>query len=173
MAFPPAKFDPKKLPDIARLAKLRGSAEHGKQSLAANVKNDLQCLKCHTIGGVGGQIGPDLSTIGKKASRETLFESIINPSKAVAEQHVTWSIVTKDGKSISGLLIEETPGHGFIRDANGKDTKIEKKEIDAREKDPNSLMPDNLLAYMTEEDLLDMVEYLLTLNQDAGVSQKK
>ncbi|HMF14266.1 MAG TPA: HEAT repeat domain-containing protein, partial [Gemmataceae bacterium] len=165
-AFPAPKLDPAKLPDIAKLAKLQGNAERGKKFLAATVKNDLQCMKCHTIQGVGGQIGPDLSQIGKKASRENLFESILYPSKAIADQYVTWNIVTKDGKSVSGLLIEETPEHLLIRDANGKDTKIEKKEIEAREKDSKSIMPDNLLAFMTEDELLDMVEYLLTLKEE-------
>ncbi len=163
IAFPPAKLDPKKLPDIARLAKLRGNAEHGKQILAASVKTDLQCLKCHTIHGQGGQIGPDLSQIGQKASRENLLESILYPSKAIADQFVTWNIVTRDGKALSGLVIEDTADHVLLRDANGKDTKIDKKDIEAREKDPKSIMPDNLLAYMTEDDLLDLVEYLLTL----------
>jgi putative heme-binding domain-containing protein len=173
IAFPPAKLDPKKLPNIAKLAKLHGNVERGKKFLAATAKNDLQCMKCHTIHGVGGQIGPDLSQIGKKASRENLFESILYPSKAIADQFVTWNIVTKDGKSVSGLLIEETGEHVLIRDANGKDTKIGKKEIDAREKDPKSIMPDNLLAFMTEDELVDMVEYLLTLNQEPNSSKKK
>jgi putative heme-binding domain-containing protein len=164
--FPPAKLDPKRLPDIAQLAKLRGNADHGKQVLAASVKNDLQCMKCHTIHGHGGQVGPDLSMIGKKASRENLFESILYPSKAIADQYVTWAIVTKDGKSINGLLIEETPTFVLLRDANGKDTKIETRDIEAREKDPKSLMPDNLLALMTEDELVDMVEYLLTLKEE-------
>src|SRR5262249_22212164 len=134
--------------------------------LADSAKNDLQCTKCHTIHGVGGQIGPDLSSIGKKASRENLFESILYPSKAIADQYVTWNVVTKAGNSVSGLLIEETGDHLLIRDANGKDTKIDKKDIDAREKDPKSIMPDNLLAFMTEDELVDLVEYLLTLREE-------
>jgi hypothetical protein len=89
IAFPPARLDPKKLHDIARLAKPRDNAEHGKQILAASAKNDLQCLKCPTVGGVGGQIGRDFPTLGKKASRENLFESILYSSKAIANQYVT------------------------------------------------------------------------------------
>src|SRR5262249_31912586 len=72
-AFPSRDHDPKKLPDIAKLAKLHGNVDRGKKFLAATAKNDLQCMKCHIIHGVGGQIGPDLSQIGKKASRENLF----------------------------------------------------------------------------------------------------
>src|SRR5262249_46746592 len=61
LAFPPpGKLDPAKLPSIATLARAHGDAGRGKQILAASVKNEAQCLKCHTVRGVGGQIGPDL-----------------------------------------------------------------------------------------------------------------
>lgn len=164
IAFPPpGKIDPKKLPAIADLAKRKGDVAHGKELLAATVKNDLQCLKCHTVKGVGGKIGPDLSTIGTKASRENLLESILYPSKAIADQFVSWNVLTKKGISITGLLIEETPAQIILRDANGADHKIAVNEIDEKTKSAVSLMPENLLALMTEDDLVDMVEYLLTL----------
>ena len=165
--FPPAKIDPKKIPEIPVLAKRRGDAARGKLVFAASVKNDLQCMKCHTIRGQGGQIGPDLSMIGKKASRENLFESILYPSKAIADQYITWVIDTKKGQTITGLLVEETNVHVILRDANGKDTTIEKTQIDERKKSLKSLMPEDLLAHMTEDELLDVVEYLFTLKTPA------
>jgi putative heme-binding domain-containing protein len=161
IAFPPpGKLDPKKLPAIDVVALRKGDPVRGKALLAASAKNDLQCLKCHTIRGVGGAVGPDLSVIGKKASRENLIESILYPSKAIADQYVTWVIETKAGLVLTGLLIEETPEQLTLRDANAKDTTISKKEIDSRAKSPNSLMPSDLLAYMTEDDVVDVVEYL-------------
>ncbi|HEY7156445.1 MAG TPA: PVC-type heme-binding CxxCH protein [Gemmataceae bacterium] len=164
IAFPPPRrLDPKKLPSIATLLNRKGDAARGQKLIAASIKNDMQCLKCHTISGTGGQIGPDLSVIGKKASMENLFESILNPSKAIADQYLTWQIETKKGLSLSGLLVEETPTTVTLRDGNGKDTKIDKKDIESREKSPKSLMPDDLLAYMTEDDLVDMVAYLFGL----------
>jgi putative membrane-bound dehydrogenase-like protein len=160
---PPAKLDPKRLPGPAALAKRRGNADRGKELLAVSVKSNLQCLKCHTIQGVGGKVGPDLSVIGKKASRENLFESILLPSKAIADQYVSWVVETKKGLVLTGLLVQETPDSITLRDANAKDTRIDKKEIETRSKSLVSLMPSDLLSYMTEEDLVDMVEYLFTL----------
>jgi putative membrane-bound dehydrogenase-like protein len=166
--FPPAgKIDPKKIPAIDALVKRTGDANKGKQLLAASVKSDLQCLRCHTVRGVGGNVGPDLSMIGKKAGRDNLFESILYPSKAIADQYVTWVFTTKKGQAISGLLAEETPTHVILRDANGKDTKLDKADIDERSKDPKSMMPENLMSYMTEQDLLDIVAYLFTLKTSA------
>jgi putative heme-binding domain-containing protein len=160
---PPGKLNPKKLPSLAALAARRGNAGRGKELFIASAKNDMQCMKCHTIRGHGGQVGPDLSMIGKKASRENLFESILFPSKAIADQYVSWQIESKKGVSLVGLLIEETPDSLTLRDGNGQDRKIAKKDIETREKTLKSLMPEDLLAYMTEEDLIDTVEYLFTL----------
>jgi putative membrane-bound dehydrogenase-like protein len=164
IAFPPPRrLDPKKLPSIAQLLTRKGDAARGQKLMAASLKNDMQCLKCHSIHGLGGQIGPDLSVIGKKASKENLFESILNPSKAIADQYLNWQIETKKGLSLVGLIVEETPAAIMLRDANGKDTKIDKKDIETREKSPKSLMPDDLLLYMTEDDLVDIVAYLFEL----------
>jgi putative membrane-bound dehydrogenase-like protein len=164
LAFPSAsRLDPKKLPSPAALAHRKGDATRGQRLIAASLKSDLQCLKCHTIDGTGGKVGPDLSAIGKKGSRENLFESILFPNKAIADQYVSWLIGTKQGLIITGLIVEETADHITVRDANAKDTRIDKKDIDTREKSPNSLMPSDLLGTMTEDDLVDMVEYLYWL----------
>jgi putative heme-binding domain-containing protein len=164
--FAVRKLDPKKLPEIAKLLARPGDPRRGRQIMAESQKNDLQCLKCHTIRGVGGNVGPDLSAIGKKASIENLFESILFPSKAIADQYLSWIVETNNGLQITGLLVEETPDHITIRDANAKDTKIAKKEIASREKSAVSIMPADLLAYMTEDDLVDMVAYLFTLKEE-------
>ena len=158
---PPGRLDPAKLPSIAELARRRGSPAHGKQVMATN--KDLRCLACHTIRGAGGHVGPDLSMVGKKASRENLFESILFPSKAIANEYLSWVIGTKDGLVLTGLIVEETADHVTLRDANGKDTKIAREQIDSKSKSPNSLMPNDLLAYMAEDDLVDIVSYLYTL----------
>ena len=105
----------KKLPSPAALAARRGDAARGQKLLAVSAKSDLQCLKCHSVLGTGGAIGPDLSVIGKKASRENLFESILYPSKAIADQYVTWQVETRRGLSLSGLIVEEAPTHIILR----------------------------------------------------------
>ncbi|HLW64722.1 MAG TPA: PVC-type heme-binding CxxCH protein [Gemmataceae bacterium] len=160
---PPGKLDLKKLPPISELAKRTGNADKGRQLVAASAKNEAQCLKCHTIRGSGGNVGPDLSMIGKKGSRENILESILLPSKAIADQYIQWQIETKQGQQILGLIIEETPDSILLRDANAKDYRIAKKDIDTRNKSLVSIMPDNIATAFTEEELLDVAEYLLTL----------
>ncbi len=169
IAFPPpAKLDIAKLPPLNVLAARRGDPERGKQILASTLTNDAQCMKCHAVRGVGGKIGPDLATIGTKASRENLFESILFPSKAIADQYVQWDVTTTRGTTVSGLLIEDKPDHVLLRDANGKDIRIARRDIGEKEKNPKSLMPEDIARTLTEEELVNLVEYLATL-QSAGV----
>jgi putative membrane-bound dehydrogenase-like protein len=165
LLFPAAgKLDPKKLPAPAVLAKRTGDVKRGERVFAATIKNEAQCLRCHTVNGVGGNIGPDLSMIGKKASKENLFESILIPSKAIADQYIQWKVDTTDGKTVTGLLVAETETSLTLRDANGKDHTFATKDLDGpKQKSLTSIMPDNLVAALTEDELIDLVEYLLTL----------
>ncbi len=164
LLFPaPGKLNPKNLPSPAALAKRTGDAANGKKLLAASLTGESQCLKCHMVRGQGGQIGPDLSMVGKKGSRENLFESILLPSKAIADQYVTWSVATADGQTISGLLVGETETALTVRDANGKDYAIAVKDIDKKSKSLISIMPEGLVATLSEDELVDLVEYLTQL----------
>jgi putative membrane-bound dehydrogenase-like protein len=165
LLFPaPGKLDPKKLPPISELAKRKGDVKRGEAILAASLKSEAQCLRCHTVRGVGGNIGPDQSMIGKKASKENLLESILLPSKAIADQYVQWKVDTIDMKSVTGLLVEETATNITLRDANGKDHTFALKDLDGpKQKSLVSIMPDNLVSALTEDELIDLVEYMLTL----------
>lgn len=158
-------LDPKSLPPAAELAKKPGDPARGKALLLKSKANEVQCLKCHLVKGEGGQIGPDLSLIGKKASVENLLDSILHPSKAIADQYVTWVVTTADGQTISGLLVSETETTLTIRDANGRDYPIPAKDVEKRAKSLVSLMPEDVIRALTEQDLLDLVAYLATLKE--------
>jgi len=161
VAFPaPGKMDLNKLPDIAKLVPRTGNPKHGRELLAVK---ELGCVRCHTIRGVGGNVGPDLSMIGKKASRENLFESILYPDKAIADQFIQHMILDRGGVTVTGLLVEETPEHVVIRDGLAKDHKIAKDDIENRGKSKKSIMPSDLIPFLSEQDLVDIVTYLETL----------
>jgi putative heme-binding domain-containing protein len=166
--FPaPGKLNPKKLPAISELARRTGNVENGKQIMARSLTGETQCLKCHMVRGTGGQIGPDLSMIGKKGSVENLFESILYPSRAIADQSVSWKIDTIDGLSLTGLIVQENESNLTLRDANGKDYPIPVKDIEKRTKSLVSLMPEDLIATLSEDELVDLVAYLMTLRTAA------
>lgn len=164
IAYPvSAKLDLKKLPSSQILGQRTGNVEKGKALYLASANSQLQCAKCHTVQGKGGAIGPDLTQVGKKASKENLYDSLLQPSKAIADQFLTWVIETKKGQVLTGLVVEEGKDFVTLRDGNGKDYRLEKKEIESRVKGLNSLMPSDLVLNLSEGELTDLVEYLFTL----------
>lgn len=167
--FPaPGRLDLKNLPPMAQLVARLGDAARGKAVWDASATGAAQCAKCHTVRGVGGQVGPDLSMIGKKASRENLFDSILDPSKAIADQHTSYTLTTSAGVTVTGLLVNDTPQALTLRDANGKDTSIPKGDIDGDvRKSKVSLMPQDVVAALTADELVDLVTYLQTLQTAA------
>jgi putative membrane-bound dehydrogenase-like protein len=158
-----AKLDLAKLPALEELAKKPGDAKRGEAIYMASFTGEAQCMKCHKVNGKGGEIGPDLSAIGTKGSVQNLFESILYPSRAIADQHVSWAVSTADGQTVTGLLVKETETALTIRDANGKDTVIETKNVEAKKKSLVSLMPEDVVKSLTEPELVDLVAYLATL----------
>jgi hypothetical protein len=68
---------------------------------------------------------------------------------------------------LTGLVVEETADAVTLRDGNGKDTKVARKDIESRTKSPKSLMPEDLVVYMTEDDLVDLVACLFELKSPA------
>ena len=169
LAFPaPGKLNPKNLPAPGVLAKRSGDATRGKAVWNASLTGAAQCAKCHMVRGVGGAVGPDLTGIGKKASRENLYDSILTPSKAIADQYIQHSVTTTAEVTVSGLLVADTPTAITLRDANGKDTTVAKKDIEGPvRKLKTSIMPEDVVAALTEDELIDLVAYLETLKVTA------
>ena len=107
--------------------------------------------------------------IGKKSAREALYESILQPSKAIADQYLQHSgHHDRGGDRSPGLLVADTPDAITLRDANGKDTTIPKKDIAGEvRKLKISIMPEDVVAALTEDELTDLVAYLETLKTPA------
>ncbi|VTR96114.1 membrane-bound dehydrogenase domain protein : Uncharacterized protein OS=Planctomyces maris DSM 8797 GN=PM8797T_07447 PE=4 SV=1: GSDH: Cytochrom_C [Gemmata massiliana] len=169
LAFPaPGKLNPKSLPAVAELARRGGDVARGKAVWTASLTGAAQCAKCHMVRGTGGQVGPDLSMIGKKISRENLYESLLTPSKAIADQYIQHSVTTTADVTVSGLLVSDTPAAITLRDANGKDTTVLKKDIEGQvRKLKTSIMPEDIVAALNEDELVDLVAYLETLKTAA------
>ena len=89
---------------FAELLKRRGNVEHGK--VVFNTTGT--CAKCHTIDGVGKDVGPNLSEIGDKFPKDALYESILFPSAAIAHNYETHRIELQSGNVVQGIIVSET-----------------------------------------------------------------
>jgi putative heme-binding domain-containing protein len=158
--LPPARND-KPLPPLAELLKAKGNVASGKKVFATTGK----CATCHVVGSEGKEVGPNLTEIGSKLSREALFESILFPSAGISHNYETWVVTTNDGNVVTGVLATQSPDSVTIRNAEGLAREIRKEEIEEMRKQPVSLMPADLQKTMTAEELIDVIEYLQTLKK--------
>ncbi len=160
--FPPAPSrNDQPLPPLAQMLKTKGDVAKGKI-----VFNTIgKCNTCHVVNMEGKEVGPNLSEIGSKLSREALFESILYPSAGISHNYETWTAVTDAGNTISGIKVSETPDTVVLRGADAITRTINKKEIEAFKKQAISLMPADLQKTMTAEELIDVIEFTQTLKK--------
>ena len=160
----PATADSKPLPPVAELVKRQGDAARGKQ-IFTGVGT---CAKCHKVAGEGKEVGPDLSEIGSKLSKDALYVSILDPSAGINFNYETHTLLLADGTVLNGIVVSQTDDEITLKDAEAIVRKIPRDEIEDMKKQPISLMPADLQKSLTAENLVDVVEYLTTLKKAGG-----
>jgi len=144
------------LPPVSVLAEKTGDAMHGKE-----VFNTI-CSTCHQVGNAGTNFGPALTEIGTKLPKQALYSSILYPDQGISFGYEGYRFKMKDGSEAFGLIVSETSDKVEIKYLATQQT-LNKADIVSRVKLNNSLMPANLQSTMSEQDLVDLVEYLSTL----------
>ena len=145
----------------AEILAMAGDAERGK-ALFFNT-NGVQCKNCHRVGEVGTGVGPELTQIGKKLDRAKLLESILEPSRAIDPQFVSYLMETAEGQVLSGLLVRRNESEVVLKLADGKDVRVAVGEVERFAPQQKSLMPDLLLREMTGQQVADLIEFLAGL----------
>lgn len=140
---------------------LPGDPARGKQVFFETA--GVSCKNCHRIQQEGKEVGPELTAIGKKLSREQLLESILEPSKRIEPKFVTHLVETDDGQILTGLLIQQNGDEVVLKDAQDRVTRIRTRNIEQLAPQRQSLMPELLLRDMTAEQVADLLAYLGTL----------
>lgn len=126
------------------------------------------CVRCHRLRGEGGNLGPDLGGVGSKYDRAFLIESILYPSRQIAEGFAQTMVRTKSGRILSGLVRSETPEALTLVDSEGACRELRTSEIDLRKVSDVSLMPENLQAALSHEEFADLIAFLAVQKGDEG-----
>jgi putative heme-binding domain-containing protein len=127
-------------------------------------RKDATCLACHAIAGAGGQVGPDMTSIGASAQVDYLVESILIPNKAVKEGYHALRVTTLDNKVYVGIKTREADGKLYLRDSEDKEIAIPEKDIDEKSQS-RSLMPDGLADQLTRQEFVDLVRFMSELGK--------
>lgn len=147
---------------LQKIAKERATAFPKTASAEEGAKvYQTHCVACHSIGGKGGRVGPELDGIGHRGL-ERLCEDILAPNRNV-DRVFRYSIVTlKNGTAITGLFRREEGALLVFVDASGKELTVEKSEITQRTESETSLMPEIFADLLPPADFQNLMAYLLS-----------
>lgn len=134
-----------------------GDAELGKKIFFD--RQDVQCLRCHQLNGTGGVVGPDLTGIGKRLSREQLLESVVLPNQRIAKGYESLVIRMQGGSTHVGLLKSDDAENVVIESPEDGLLKIPKSEIESLDLGLSS-MPPEIATALSKRDLRNLIEFL-------------
>jgi putative heme-binding domain-containing protein len=117
------------------------------------------CATCHKLFGQGEPTAPDLTHANRK-DRDYLLASIVDPSAVIRREHLSYTVQTTDGRFLTGLVVEQTPGSVTLINTKHERTRIARDKIESMEESPVSLMPENLLKELKPQELRDLFSYL-------------
>lgn len=121
------------------------------------------CVSCHRVEGQGNQFGADLNKLDPKLTAVDLLKDVLEPSLRINEKFQAFTFVLKSGKSLTGLILEETPERLKVIEnplVKAEPIEIKKSEIDERVKSVTSIMPKGLLDKLTRDEVLDLIAYI-------------
>jgi len=149
-----------KLPDLLSLTEPstgNASFENGRRAMLA-----ASCLKCHRLGSTGGQVGPNLTQVGKRFDNRAILESILTPAKAIDPKYGYTAYVLTNGKLIVGratqvgaasIVVETDP-------VSGASVTVQRSQIEEASPAKISPMPSGLIDVLTHQEIRDLLAYL-------------
>jgi len=118
------------------------------------------CFSCHTVGYLGGKVGPDLTSIGQARTERDLLESVIYPSVSFVRSYEPYIVMTKSDETYSGVLKKDAADEVVL--ATGPDAQVRIARADITEMRPGtvSVMPAGLEQQMSKQELADLLAFL-------------
>ncbi len=161
LTFSDVQLTLEELQNLARQAVSGGDAALGERLYR---RPALACVACHAIGGAGGKIGPDLTSIGASAPADYLVEALLYPNAKIKEGYHSVVLTTKDGRELSGMIARETATEVILRDAANQELSVATQNI-AKRAASGSLMPAGLIDSLVPEERLDLIKFLSQLGR--------
>ncbi|MCY2966359.1 MAG: c-type cytochrome [Planctomycetota bacterium] len=117
------------------------------------------CGKCHVLFEEGGRIGPELTGY-KRDDLHTMLVNVVNPSAQIREGFEAYTVVTKDGRTLSGFIADQDARVVVLKFSDGQSRSLRRDEIDEMAASPQSMMPEGLLKNYTDQQVRDLFAYL-------------
>ena len=139
-----------------------GAAPEHSLSAGRDLFRQIGCVQCHRFGGAGGVMGPDLTGVGRRLSKRDLLESILDPSKTIADEFAAFEIQVRGGETVTGRVEREDAREIVVRTGSAVEelVHIPRANVLQRHKSNVSNMPAGMLNVLQREQILDLLAYL-------------
>lgn len=132
-----------------------GKVEQGRAAF-----DKASCAKCHILGDVGQEAGPDLTTVGKRFQRKDLIDATLHPSKTISDLWTAVEIETTNGDLLLGVVSREDDESLTLITGTGDRVAVPKSALKNRRPSKTSLMPEGLLDILTLRETVDLFAFL-------------
>ena len=133
---------------------IKGDAARGQKVF------EMSCATCHRAGDLGKDVGPNLATV-RQWSPEQLLINILDPNREVAPNFIGYTVETKDGRTLDGLIADESAASLTLKRAEGVTETVLRRDIAQLSGSGLSLMPEGLEAAISVEQMADLIAFLL------------
>lgn len=128
------------------------------------------CSACHKVGDVGHNVGPEIASV-KNKSAEDLLIAIMDPSREAQSNFLSYTVVTDEGRVLTGLIASESSEAITLRQAEGKETIVLRSQIEVLRSNGISLMPIGLEKELQPADINDLIAYIKSLKAPVPTSE--
>ncbi|MDZ4405401.1 c-type cytochrome [Prosthecobacter sp.] len=152
---------------LDELNKSLGVGLEGNRNFAngRNMFGAATCFACHRFNQEGGAVGPDLTSVAGKYSPRDLLEHILDPNKEISDQYGSTVFTKKDGSTVIGRIANMKENIMMVctnmMDPNNF-TNVDARDVVKTEESKISMMPPGLMFMLKEDDILDLLAYLLS-----------
>lgn len=136
--------------------------DKGGNAEAGRAIYEKQCAACHRFGGIGKDVGPDLTTITSRFKKKDILEAILWPSKVISDQYQAEMFELNDGSVVTGMIVRESAAAVLVRTGDNpeKPVAVPKGKIATRATSTVSLMPEGLLEGFSHEQIADLLAFM-------------
>ena len=142
-------------PRLAEAAKLGGDLKRGEE-----LYRQLRCAACHQG---DSALGPALTGVTKRFSRDDLFRAIYDPNRDIPDRYRSLTILTTDGEVLTGIPVYDSVDGVILATVSGESVRVKKEDIEQRRPAEQSLMPVGLIDALTPQQLADLQEFISRL----------
>lgn len=163
-------WDPRELTRYLTVGEGRqGSAERGLE-----VFHRANCAQCHRFGEVGADLAPDLTTLSRRAMRKEMLQAILFPSHEIASDDARHTVITRQGRSLSGRLVLQDDADGLLlQQLDERTIALSQSDIDQILPEKASIMPEGTLDQLSLQEIADLFAFLNSQREQRWVDRSE